>query len=54
MLVRIGEPEKEPHFVNARLIIVVIIRSITFDIHQNKFYACVLNLLLETVGPVPL
>ena len=47
MLVRIGEPEKEPSFINVRLIIVVIIRSITFHIHQNKFCTCVLNLLLE-------
>ena len=29
-----------------RLVIVVITQSITFDIHQNKFYACVLNLSL--------
>ena len=47
MLVRIGESEKEPHFVNVRLVIVVIIQSISFDIHQNKCSACVLNLLLE-------
>ena len=36
MLVRIGESEKEPRFVNVRLVIVVIIQSISFDIHQNK------------------
>ena len=47
MLVRIGESEKETRFVNVRLVIVVIIQSISFDIHQNKFSACVLNLLLE-------
>ena len=47
MLVRIRESEKEPRFVNVRLVIVVIIQSISFDIHQNKFSACVLNLLLE-------
>ena len=47
MLVRIGESEKEPRFVNVRLVIVVIIQPIRFDIHQNKFSACVLNLLLE-------
>ena len=47
MLVRIGESEKESRFVNVRLVIVVIIQSISFDIHQNKFSACVLNLLLE-------
>ena len=47
MLVRIGELEKEPRFVNVRLVIIVIIQSISFDIHQNKCSACVLNLLLE-------
>ena len=47
MLVRIGESEKEPRFVNVRLVIVVIIQSISFDIHQSKCSACVLNLLLE-------
>ena len=47
MLVRIGESEKEPHFVNVRLVIIVIIQSISFDIHQSKCGACVLNLLLE-------
>ena len=47
MLVRIGEPEKEPRFVNVRLVIVVRIQSITFEIHQSKCSACVLNLLLE-------
>ena len=47
MLVRIGESEKEPRFVTVRLVIVVIIQSISFDIHHNKFSACVLNLLLE-------
>ena len=47
MLVRIGESEEEPRFVNVRLVIVVIIQSISFDIHQNKLSACVLNLLLE-------
>ena len=47
MLVRIGESEEEPRFVNVRLVIVVIIQSISFDIHQNKCSACVLNLLLE-------
>ena len=47
MLVRIGELEKEPRFVNVRLVIIVIIQSISFDIHQNKFSACALNLLLE-------
>ena len=47
MLVRIGESEKEPHFVNVRLVIVVIIQSISFDTHQSKCSACVLNLLLE-------
>ena len=31
MLVRIGEPEKEPRFVNVRLVIVVIISPISFD-----------------------
>ena len=41
------ESEEEPRFVNVRLVIVVIIQSISFDIHQNKFSACVLNLLLE-------
>ena len=30
MLVRIGESEKEPRFVNVRLVIVVIIQSISF------------------------
>ena len=48
MLVRIGESEKEPGFVNVRLVIVVIMQSINFDIHQNKCSACVLNLLLES------
>ena len=47
MLVRIGESEEEPRFVNVRLVIVVITQSITFDIHQSKCSACVLNLLLE-------
>ena len=47
MLVRIGESEKEPRFVNVKLVLVVIIQSISFDIHQNKSSACVLNLLLE-------
>ena len=47
MLVRIGESEKEPRFVNVRLGIVIIIQSISFDIHQSKCSACVLNLLLE-------
>ena len=47
MLVRIGESEKEPRFVNVSLVVVVIIQSISFDMHQNKFSACVLNLLLE-------
>ena len=47
MLVRIGESEKEPGFVNVRLVIVVIIQSISFGIHQKKCSACVLNLLLE-------
>ena len=46
MSVRIGESEKELRFVNVRPIVVVIIQSITSDIHQNKFSACVLNLLL--------
>ena len=32
MLARIGESEKEPSFVNVRLVIVVIIQSISFDI----------------------
>ena len=36
MLVRIGESEKEPGFVNVRLVIVFMIKSISFDIHQNK------------------
>ena len=45
MLVRIGESEKEPRFVNVRLVIVVM--SISFVIHQKKCSACVLNLLLE-------
>ena len=36
MLVRTGESEKEPRFVNVRLVIVVMIQSISFDIHQNK------------------
>ena len=44
MLVRIGESEKEPRFVNVRPVIVVIIQSISFDIHQKKCSACVLNL----------
>ena len=47
MLFRIGESEKEPRFVNVRVVIVVIIQSISFDIHQKKCSACVLNLLLE-------
>ena len=47
MLVRIGESEKEPRFVNVRLVIVVIIQLVSFDIHQSKCSACVLNLLLE-------
>ena len=38
MLVRIGESEKEPRFI---------IQSISFEIHQKKYSACVLNLLLE-------
>ena len=36
MLVRIGELEKEPRFVNVRLVIIVIIQSISFDIHQRS------------------
>ena len=44
MWVRIGESEKEPRFVNVRLVIVVIIQSISFDIKQNKYSTCVLNL----------
>ena len=32
MLVRIGESEKEPRFVNVKLAVVVIIKSISFDI----------------------
>ena len=47
MLVRIGESEEEPRFVNVRLVIIVIIQSISFDIHQKKCGACVVNLLLE-------
>ena len=47
MSVRIGESEKEPRFVNVRLVIVVIIQSISFDIQQNKYSTCVLNLLVE-------
>ena len=47
MLVRIRESEKEPRFVNVRLVIVAIIQSISSDIHQRKCSACVLNLLLE-------
>ena len=47
MLVRIGESEEEPRFVNVRLVIIVIIQSIRFDILQKKCSACVLNLLLE-------
>ena len=47
MLVRIGESEEEPRFVNVRLVIIVIIQSVSFDIHQKKYSACVLNLLLE-------
>ena len=48
MLVRIGESEEEPRFVNVRLVIVVIIKSkVSFDMHQKKCSACVLNLLLE-------
>ena len=47
MLVRTGESEKEPRFVNVRLVIVVMIQSISFGIHQKKCSACVLNLLLE-------
>ena len=47
MLVRKGESEEEPRFVNVRLVIIVIIQSISFDIHQSKCSACVLNLLLE-------
>ena len=47
MLARIGESEKEPRFVNVRLVIIVIIQSITFDMHQSKCSACILNLLLE-------
>ena len=31
MLVRIGEPQKEPCFVNVRLVIVVITQSMSFD-----------------------
>ena len=47
MLVMIGESEEEPCFVNVRLVIIVIIQLISFDIHQSKCSACVLNLLLE-------
>ena len=50
MLVRIGESEKEPRFVNVRLVIVVIIQSISFDVHQKKYSACVLTCYWNITG----
>ena len=50
MLVRIGESENKSRFVNVRLVIVVIIQSISFDIHQKKCSACVLNLTGISLG----
>ena len=50
MLVRIGESEKEPRFVNVRLVIVVVIQSISSDIHQSKCSVCVQNLTGISLG----
>ena len=50
MLVRIGESEKEPRFVNVRLVILVIIQSISFDIHQSKCSVCVQNVTGISLG----